>query len=57
MTDTTNPGQALNAMRRKISHTCSHCGTVFVGVLSARTCSNRCRQALKYKRAKTAANE
>jgi predicted nucleic acid-binding Zn ribbon protein len=24
----------------------------FVGVISARTCSNRCRQALKYKRTK-----
>ena len=54
MTNTipTNPGKALNALRRKLDHTCAACGTVFTGVISAKTCSNRCRQALKYKRTK-----
>jgi predicted nucleic acid-binding Zn ribbon protein len=48
----TTPGHDLGALRRRISHTCPVCGQEFTGLVTARTCSNKCRQALKYRRLK-----
>ncbi len=46
------PGAALAAQRRQVPHICPVCGTTFVAILIAKTCSNRCKQVLKRQRAK-----
>lgn len=50
----TTPGQDFVALRRRISHTCPICGQVFTAYTTAMYCSNKCRQAAKYARAKAA---
>jgi predicted nucleic acid-binding Zn ribbon protein len=49
-----NPGAALAALRRHVAHTCAVCGKAFSGLSRARYCSNRCRQAAKYARQRSA---
>lgn len=49
-----NPGHDLGAMRRRINHVCPICGRTFVAIRKARFCSNRCRQAEKYRKTKAA---
>jgi ribosomal protein L34E len=46
------PGAALAALRRTTWHQCHVCGKRFSGIKTAKFCSNACRQAAKYKRAK-----
>jgi len=49
------PGAALAAMRPDRRVTCAHCGASFTAKdPRARFCSNRCKQADKYARAKAA---
>ena len=49
----TSPAAALRAMRQVKSYTCAQCGRGFTASDErARYCSNRCRQAAKYQRAK-----
>lgn len=48
-----SPAAALRALRPVKSYNCAHCGRGFTATDSrARYCSNRCRQAVKYQRAK-----
>jgi len=50
-----SPGAALAAMRPAITVTCQVCGKVFTARdRRAKYCSNRCQQAAKYRRMKTA---
>lgn len=50
-----SPGAALAALRQTRSFVCAWCGQTFTAKDSrARFCSNRCRQADKYARAKAA---
>jgi predicted nucleic acid-binding Zn ribbon protein len=42
-----NPGKELADKRKITPHICSVCGTIFPGIATAKTFSNRCRQALK----------
>ena len=52
---TPTPGAALAAMRPDRQVTCQVCGTVFTAKdRRAKYCSERCKQAAKYRRAKTA---
>ena len=45
------PGAQLQAMRPSRAVTCAHCGAVFTAKdTRAKWCSNRCRQAAKYRR-------
>lgn len=47
----TSPGAQLQAMRPSRAVTCAHCGAVFTAKdTRAKWCSNRCRQAEKYRR-------
>lgn len=47
------PGAALAALRKPRTVTCAWCGAIFQAIDSkARFCSNRCRQADKYRRQK-----
>lgn len=56
MTTTPSPGAALAALRPDRQVTCAVCGKVFTAKDGrARFCSNRCKQADKYRRAKTKA--
>jgi predicted nucleic acid-binding Zn ribbon protein len=49
----TSPAAALRAMRPVRIYTCCQCGKVFTASDErARYCSNRCRQAVKYRRMK-----
>jgi len=51
----THPAAALRALRPVKSYTCAQCGRGFTASdARARYCSNRCRQAAKYQRAKAA---
>lgn len=48
-----NPGEALQAMRKTRVVACANCGATFTAKdPRARFCSNRCRQADKYRRGK-----
>lgn len=47
-----NPGAALAAMRRNETKRCAHCGASFTAIRTARYCSERCKQAAKYRRKK-----
>lgn len=47
----TTPGAQLQAMRPSRAVICAHCGAVFTAKDTRATyCSNRCRQAEKYRR-------
>ena len=47
----TTPGAILSAMRKDRAVFCAHCGAGFTAKdPRARFCSNRCRQAAKYRR-------
>lgn len=49
------PGAQLQAMRPSRAVICAHCGAVFTAKdTRAKFCSNRCRQANKYLKAKGA---
>lgn len=48
---TISPGAALAAQRRIVAHICAHCGLTFQGIKKAVYCSERCKQAAKYRRA------
>jgi predicted nucleic acid-binding Zn ribbon protein len=51
----TSPGAALAAMRPTRTYRCHVCGTTFTAVdRRAKYCSERCKQAAKYRRAKAA---
>lgn len=53
MSPAASPGAALSALRPDRQVTCQECGKVFTAKDSrAKFCSNRCRQADKYRRAK-----
>lgn len=53
-----SPGAALAALRKDRLVVCAHCGQTFTAKDSrARFCSNRCRQANKYKKMKTIKEE
>lgn len=45
------------ALRRRVPHTCSICGQGFTAYTTAVYCSNKCRQAAKYRRGKAAKGE
>jgi len=47
-----SPGSALAAMRKIITHSCFVCNEKFEGTTRAKFCSNKCKQADKYKRSK-----
>jgi hypothetical protein len=50
-----NPGRELQALRQPRAVICAECGASFTAVdPRAKFCSNRCRQADKYARAKAA---
>jgi len=52
---TTTPGAALAAMRPTRAYRCLVCGTSFTAKdRRAKYCSERCKQAAKYRRAKAA---
>lgn len=49
----TTPGAALRAMRPVKTYTCQQCGKAFTASdARAKFCSNACRQAAKYAKAK-----
>lgn len=55
MTTTPSPGAALAALRPDRTVICVVCGRAFTAKdTRAKFCSNRCRQADKYRRAKMA---
>lgn len=45
---------AMSALRRTTWHNCGVCGKRFSGILTAKFCSNACRQANKYAKIKAA---
>ena len=50
---TTSPGAALAAMRPTRTYRCQVCGVTFTAQdRRAKYCSERCKQAAKYRRAK-----
>lgn len=54
----TSPGATLAALRKDRLVVCAHCGATFTAKDGrARFCSNRCRQANKYKKMKTIKEE
>ena len=48
------PAKKLAAMRERKIHDCQWCGKQFEAIRIAKYCSNRCRQAAKYNRQKSA---
>lgn len=48
---------SIVALRRRIPHTCPICGQSFTAYTTAVYCSNRCRQAAKYRRQKAAKSQ
>lgn len=46
------PGAALSALRRRVPHICPMCRESFTKLKTARYCSDRCKQAAKYRRSK-----
>lgn len=44
----------MSALRRTTWHNCGVCGKRFSGILTAKFCSNACRQANKYAKIKAA---
>ena len=52
---TSTPGAALAAMRPNRTYRCQVCGTTFTAKdRRAKYCSEKCKQAAKYRRAKAA---
>lgn len=49
-----SPGAALAAKRRVVVHVCRSCDRDFEGIMTARYCSNACRQRAKHRRARRA---
>lgn len=45
-------GARLAAMRKRSRHKCQQCDKSFVGITTAKFCSNACRQKAKYQRGK-----
>lgn len=43
-------GRRLAAMRRVVDHVCPTCDKEFEGIVTAKYCSNACRQRAKYRR-------
>jgi predicted nucleic acid-binding Zn ribbon protein len=55
MSQASTPGAALAAMRPTRAYRCQVCGATFTAKdRRAKYCSERCKQAAKYRRAKTA---
>ena len=52
-----NPGSDLAALRKTVWHICPVCQASFLALRTAVYCSNRCRQAAKYRRVKAASPE
>jgi hypothetical protein len=57
--DKSKIGAALNALRKTHWHYCANpaCGKRFSGISQAKFCSNACRQAAKYAKARAAKAE
>ena len=52
---TSTPGAALAALRPTLAYHCQMCGATFTAKdRRAKYCSERCKQAAKYRRAKAA---
>lgn len=45
-------GALLAGQRRKIKHICEVCGEEFIGIITAKTCSNKCRSKKRYEESK-----
>lgn len=41
-----NPAQKLASMRKQVKKKCPVCGTSFIALKTAKTCSSKCRQKL-----------